>query len=64
MTNEKPEIVETPETAEMPEQRRAWASNLAFVRAYLRTKAALDRVEDEAGTRVPSRPRGFWTEDD
>jgi hypothetical protein len=36
-------------------ERRAWPDDMALVRAFLRTKAALDRVEDEAGTRVPSR---------
>jgi hypothetical protein len=44
--------------------RRAWTSDLAYLRAVFRAKRALDRIEDEAGTRVPSRPWGFGTEDE
>ena len=44
--------------------RRGWPSRTAFLRAVLRAKWALDRIEDEAGTRVARRAGGFGTEED
>jgi hypothetical protein len=45
-------------------ERKTWVSELARLRAALRAKAALDRIEAAAGTRIPPLPadRGFSTE--
>lgn len=45
-------------------RRRAWPDDIRFLRTFIRTKARLDRIEDEAGTRVPSRAPTFGTKAD